>query len=44
MYQKKLSKSEKRILGIVLLIMDMIDYGIKNPNSDIGKLVWAGMK
>ena len=39
MDKKELTKGEKRIIGITLLMLEMIDYGIKNPESDIGKLV-----
>ena len=36
------SKFEKTMFSIVMLMQDMINYGLENPKSEIGKLIYLG--
>jgi len=39
---KKLTPLERKIFCTIYLVQEMIDYGMKYPESDIGKLMRLG--
>ncbi len=39
---EKFSKFEKTMFSVIMLMQDMINYGLENPKSEIGKLIYLG--
>ena len=39
---EKVTKFEKKLFAMIWLLQEAIEYGMKNPNSDIGRLIRVG--